>query len=77
MFSFACMLHLCHSKLSKWNHFSFNNTTYDIRLLQQQLEDIYARPFDPLSVNTEAHFLTKLHDLWRHDKLHWKQQSRV
>lgn len=77
MFSFTSKLHLCRSKLNKWNHFSFNRTSSDIRLLQQKLKDIYARPFDPLNVAIEAHLLSNIHELWKWDELHWKQQSRV
>lgn len=46
-------------------------------MLKQQLEDIYARPFNHANATVEAHLLTRLHDLWNRDEMHWKQYSTI
>lgn len=55
----------------------FRGDEQHLFVIQQQLEHIYSQPFDPSFDAIEASLLVELHELWKRDKLHYKQRSHI
>lgn len=70
MCSFMQHLKASRSSSNWWHSSVFKGDILRMQSIQQQLKDLYSKPFDSQNAVIESSLLSALHDLQQRDKLH-------